>query len=529
MSLAAAIYFSPGRSQPCRFPPLTMAGLPQVSQPPFAEPVGSHLRALISDLDKQDDNNNPPHAALPESPPAVPYDEPICVFCLESGDEPLHSPCGCRGSAAYVHASCATSAYIHRAKLWDFSCPTCRQPYEGPLSIIVAEAGMRAAEKELGWSDPRAARVLLGAASAYGRTGDAAKQKEFLQRALEVQEASLGSEHGEVALVLVSLAVAHGRLGEPAEQRTLLERALAIQTRVHGSEHPALAVTLSNLGNAHGALGDAVRQRELLEHALRIKQRTYGEQHREAAITMTNLAAAYGRLGETDRQKELLEKALLIKEREYGASHREVAITLTNLGSAYGDLGDADMQQRLLSRARDIDKRVFGETHPSYAVTLVNLGVAQGRRGHHELQREYSEVAVTIFEQHFGEAHPHTSMARLFAAEAYAALGAYDVAKRVAQTSEGQLRAAYPFPSAIFAEAYLVLALLNQAQNDEEKARASWTRAIAELREAVGASTAAAKLKTLQRRSALFWANAKRPDVVAWLEEKLIGELSETA
>jgi len=35
-----------------------------------------------------------------------PGPEDVCRFCLEVGEEPLVSPCGCRGSARWVHAGC---------------------------------------------------------------------------------------------------------------------------------------------------------------------------------------------------------------------------------------------------------------------------------------------------------------------------------------------------------------------------------------------------------------------------------------
>ena len=46
-------------------------------------------------------------------------------------------------------------------------------------------------------------------------------------------------------------------LGEAAKQRDLLERALKIDEAYFGEDHKEVAITLTNLGNAYGDLGDA--------------------------------------------------------------------------------------------------------------------------------------------------------------------------------------------------------------------------------------------------------------------------------
>ena len=51
--------------------------------------------------------------------------------------------------------------------------------------------------------------------------------------------------------------IAHGALGDAAKQKELLERALAIEEKAYGPDHPEVAITLTNLGNAYGKLGDA--------------------------------------------------------------------------------------------------------------------------------------------------------------------------------------------------------------------------------------------------------------------------------
>eukprot|EP00971_Amphidinium_carterae_P092262 1826885-Amphidinium_carterae.1 len=74
---------------------------------------------------------------------------------------------------------------------------------------------------------------------------------------------------------LGSLGNAYGNLGDYANQRDYLERALRIQESHYGPEHPEVAIMLANLGAAYGSLGDFTKERDYLERALRILESHY--------------------------------------------------------------------------------------------------------------------------------------------------------------------------------------------------------------------------------------------------------------
>eukprot|EP00971_Amphidinium_carterae_P056397 1113914-Amphidinium_carterae.1 len=69
-----------------------------------------------------------------------------------------------------------------------------------------------------------------------------------------------------------NLGSAYGQLGDDSKRRDYLERALRIQEPQYGPDHPGMSIMLANLGNAYGALGDASKQRDYLERALRIEE-----------------------------------------------------------------------------------------------------------------------------------------------------------------------------------------------------------------------------------------------------------------
>eukprot|EP00971_Amphidinium_carterae_P195453 3878723-Amphidinium_carterae.1 len=75
--------------------------------------------------------------------------------------------------------------------------------------------------------------------------------------------------------MLGSLGKAYESLGEYAKQRDYSERALRIQESHKRLEHPEVAITLTNLGNAHGNLGDYAKKRDYLARALRLEESHY--------------------------------------------------------------------------------------------------------------------------------------------------------------------------------------------------------------------------------------------------------------
>ena len=138
-----------------------------------------------------------------------------------------------------------------------------------------------------------------------------------------IDESHYGSDHWQVAITLGNLANAVGDLGDTERQRELLERALDIQESHYGSDHRRVATTLNNLANAVGNLGDPERQRELLERSLRIKETHYGSDHWQVAMTLVSLGQAHESL---DDLAKALACALRAKRQFLPAQRRYIEI-----------------------------------------------------------------------------------------------------------------------------------------------------------------------------------------------------------
>ena len=95
------------------------------------------------------------------------------------------------------------------------------------------------------------------------RIGKATDAVTLLHEALKVDP-----RRAATPSILRNLGKAYGDLGDAAKQRDLLDRALKIEEASFGEKHKDVAITLTNLGNAYGDLGDAAKKRDLLERAL---------------------------------------------------------------------------------------------------------------------------------------------------------------------------------------------------------------------------------------------------------------------
>ena len=105
----------------------------------------------------------------------------------------------------FVHVHCGLAAYEAHARAsnswFHLSCPTCGTCYTGDLGWSIVSAAWRATEELLETDDVRSASVLTNLGNAYGDLGDAARQRDLLERALRIKEREYGPEHREVVVI----------------------------------------------------------------------------------------------------------------------------------------------------------------------------------------------------------------------------------------------------------------------------------------------------------------------------------------
>lgn len=154
---------------------------------------------------------------LPPPPPGV-----SCWICLDEEDdelgEPIRRDCSCRGSAGYVHFSCASS-YSRRKyetaykeahdkadcrKAWEY-CPNCHQKYGPRLAYKLATAFVGATE-DLPEGDYRSLMAKILLAKKHHENERHKEARKILEKALDVIQSSrrglVGQLEGDSLLCL---------------------------------------------------------------------------------------------------------------------------------------------------------------------------------------------------------------------------------------------------------------------------------------------------------------------------------------
>lgn len=339
-------------------------------------------------------------------------DAPRCSFCMGGWEDgPLCSPCACRGTAKFVHATCVME--WHRARLrpgddedqcdLDFKCPTCKTQYTGDLLLAMVKAAhgrvMDIVEEALNDQDPETAlKALLDLANAYGDAGEWKLKIGTMGEVLRMAKDEKREDPLLIAIVMSEIGYAYKESGYPELAKKHFQKALEIKeficsTDQSGSFYRSRLDLL--LASYHSLIGDVETLKEVLERILASEEKKYGTHHEMIASCLKKLGAAYMHSAESllekggneqestaqdlrERAKAALERALRITEKKFGADHPEVLDVLFNLGECCGLLGDAKLRKDLLERARSILEREKAPDHMRLGVLLESLASAYG-------------------------------------------------------------------------------------------------------------------------------------------------------
>ena len=96
-------------------------------------------------------------------------------------------------------------------------------------AVMIAEAALKVAEKNVGPNHPDVATSLNNLALLYRTQGDYAKAEPLYKRSLAIREKALGPDHPDVATSLENLAGLYRATKRPAEAKKLEARAKHIR------------------------------------------------------------------------------------------------------------------------------------------------------------------------------------------------------------------------------------------------------------------------------------------------------------
>lgn len=134
-----------------------------------------------------------------------------CRICFsDASDEALASPCGCRGSSAFIHYTCLAEWYRTRADWDSLDCPTCKQPYEGSTAIKLGCIGLdevpsavcQGSLLEVDGAYEKLQDAMVAAVLRSCANGNLEERLELLRLALSISDGSSrpdGSEESSVS------------------------------------------------------------------------------------------------------------------------------------------------------------------------------------------------------------------------------------------------------------------------------------------------------------------------------------------
>jgi tetratricopeptide (TPR) repeat protein/predicted Ser/Thr protein kinase len=347
--------------------------------------------------------------------------EPVVHEAQTLGYEPL-----------LIHARLLEAHLQARTANFEQSAATFEQAYKGAVGLRMADEAAEASRRlvyvvgdqlaryEDGRQWAKHAEPLARAAGTaeaeagyldslgtmWFKEGKYESARDYLERALAIQEQALGAEHIELAVILSNLAGVSWSEGKYAEAHRHLERALAIQEQALGAGHPEVANSLSNLGVLAKSEGKFDQARGYYERALAIWETSLGPEHPDVAYGLANLAGVVHAEGKHEEARRHYERALLLWERALGPDHPHVAYSLNGLGAVAQSLGQYEEARGYLERALAIKQKTLGAEHPEVAYSLSNLGGVMRTEGKLDEARDYFEQALAIREKALGPDHP---------------------------------------------------------------------------------------------------------------------------
>jgi CHAT domain-containing protein len=180
--------------------------------------------------------------------------------------------------------------------------------FERALTIL--ERSLAIYRKVFGLDHPRVSMPLNNLANLLADMDDQVGARYLSRRAFDIQEKALGAYNLNLVPYLINYS-AIWKIFRPQEAKEFLERALLIQEENLGLDHPDLASTLTNLADFHKNPGEFKKAISLLERAQAITEKSVGPDHPMMALILRKLSAYLFIEGRLD---EALKQALLSEE-----------------------------------------------------------------------------------------------------------------------------------------------------------------------------------------------------------------------
>jgi len=353
--------------------------------------------------------------------------------------------------------------------------------------VHLGKIALREAIREHGPDHLVVANALVQIGNAYGQFGDAERQREYLEKALELDTSRYD--------IYVDLAKAYCQLGRLGEQRRCLQHAAHMIKKQYGDEHEDLAPIFIILGDMHGDVKIPVDwaenwgenlEHQLIKHAaardltvdeirnmLTVTDKCRGEllisydaegqpvlekrsANQESGLQgLAETASAHSRPrldSRHSRDKHGDSMAELSHENHAGSAspitveevlqpEEEAIVWSDHFPLLVQAEGNAAQQREYYERALFIQEIRYGPDHCELVVPLTKLGNAWGRLG--EVERKYLllDRALSIQVKELGPKHREVAVIKYNLSHALYALGEHEEAIAQMKIAKNSLHA----------------------------------------------------------------------------------------
>jgi len=360
----------------------------------------------------------------------------ICHAGAEDG--PLSQPCGCRGSASWVHRACL-ERWRRSSTRRDaaYRCGTCKVEFRDELSLELLRARLDAQRERGSAGALHSMSRLAVELQAQGRLAEA---EPLLREALEVCRATRGASHSDTLLSTTRLAALLQDRGELAQVPSIpspVAAAFAASALTATTLAGGAALPRGARGELRGARHEArdLPRRDERPRLPSPRPRQAEPGARTHARSLARPVASLCSPAPPSRSKAepLYRECLAARRRLLGPRHPDTLVSLSNLGTLLRSLGRLEEAAPLQEAALQLARETLGRRHSDTLAYLSNLGLlrlAQGRLGEAEgLCREAAEESRATQ----GLQHPETAASMSNLAALLKAQGRLDEAQPATQ------------------------------------------------------------------------------------------------
>jgi serine/threonine-protein kinase len=339
---------------------------------------------------------------------------------------------------------------------------------------------------------------LAIALSGQGRYDEAV---ELFEQVLEAKSAQLGLRHPSRLASLESLASAHRNAGRLVVAAELLEASIALRRDIYGPDAISLARVGNELANVHHDAGRYPNAERAYRDALAIIDANPQRDPMLHAFLINNLASLYEDAGDLERAEPLFRRSIELRRELSGPDALPVIRARVNLARLLIKRGVLPEAGRLLDAARAALSEEFPDNRYRWQASEVQAALLQAARGQPRAARIRmanalealeslgpmaafglrrarlaaarldidsgdAESALDRIEQidadlpdGFSPQHPKRQILRVLKAQALAALGRGEEARRLASAAERRLEQQFADGADIRRRAQAVLAV----------------------------------------------------------------------